>query len=130
MFVVQKIKVYELYAGPGVDRNETVADGIVNSSRVEQVLTYNSFITQDQKEFVSGAASSGEDGMEDNSGLWLFPCYFNHSCVPNTVRLYLKDFVMFYAFKDIEKGEELTTQYCGLSSLEEREKVARNYFPI
>lgn len=115
-------KVYELYAGPDIDRDQVVPEGIVDSSRVELILTYNSFITQDQKEFVSGAKSSG-DGMEENSGLWVFPCYFNHSCVPNTVRLYLKDFVMFYAFRDIDKDEEVTTQYTGLSSYEERDRV-------
>lgn len=110
-----------MYPGEEIDRSQKVPEGIVDSCRAELILTYNSFITQDQKDFVSGAASG--EGMEENSGIWIFPSYFNHSCVPNTIRIYLKDFVLFYAFKDIELDEELTIQYCGLSSYSEREKV-------
>lgn len=108
-----------MYAGPDVDRSREVPEGIVDSSRVELILTYNSFITQDEKDF-----AGSQSDMQDNSGFWLYPCYFNHSCVPNMSRLYLKDFVMFYATKDVEPGEELTTQYTGMSKYDEREKVS------
>lgn len=118
-------QVYGLFPGSDIDRNHKIPALIVDSSRVDCILTYNSFITQDEKEFMG---TSARDEMEENSGLWIYPAYFNHSCIPNTVRIYLKDFVMFYAFKDIKKGEELTTQYGGLSSYEEREKVYTQFF--
>lgn len=121
--IICNFKVYELYAGPDIDRTQEVPTGIVDSTRVELILTYNSFVTQDEKDFASGAAAGRNSDMQENTGFWVFPCYFNHSCVPNTSRFYLKDFVMFYVSKDIEAGEELTIQYTGVSKFDEREKV-------
>jgi hypothetical protein len=88
-----------LYAGPYLDRAECVdeQDVVVDTSRIQAVLTFNSFTKE---------ASHLDNLMETDfanlkkskeSGLWLKPSYFNHSCLPNTKRFFYSDFMMIYA---------------------------------
>jgi len=46
-----------------------------------------------------------------NCGIWLFPSYFNHSCVANCQRVFFGDVMLIYASKDIDMGEELYFRY-------------------
>ena len=126
----QFCKVYELYPGPEFNRSQAIPDGIIDTDRVEQILNYNEFESEDLKELESRSEISMSmqncPKRTNNSGLWIVPSYFNHSCVPNTTRFYLRDFVMFYAFRDIEKGEEITASYTGYETYEsyqERQEV-------
>ena len=92
-------------------------------------MNYNEFRSEDLKELESVSevyiSSSSSQKLTSNSGLWIMPSYFNHSCVPNTTRFYLCDFVMFYALRDIEENEEITARYAD-GSYKERQEV--NYF--
>lgn len=49
-----------------------------------------------------------DNGMK---GLYFLPAKFNHSCVPNCKWIYNGNTVVFYAVKNIEKGEELRHCY-------------------
>lgn len=105
-----------------MDRNKLVPDGIVDSTRLEHILNYNSFESVDLAEQM--LKNKYKNSFEEkNNGLWIVPSYLNHSCLPNTVRIYLKDIVMIYAFKDIQKDQEVTTQYVGFDSFSCREEV-------
>lgn len=48
-----------------------------------------------------------------NSGLWILPSFFNHSCLPNTLRIFFSDVMFIYARRDINESEELTVNYTG-----------------
>lgn len=56
------------------------------------------------------------------TGLWVFPSFFNHSCVSNTLIYGIGDFLILKAAKDIEKNEELTVSYVTFESCYERRK--------
>lgn len=43
--------------------------------------------------------------------LWLFPSYFNHSCIANCFHICIGDVMMIYTRRNINKGEELTLNY-------------------
>lgn len=45
------------------------------------------------------------------SGVWVFPSFINHSCVPNTSYFGIGDFLFLQAQKHIKKGEEVTIGY-------------------
>lgn len=111
-------QVYSLYAGSKFNRDTLVPNGIIDTERIEAICTFNSFKSDDlrmlKKEF-------------DNSGLWHMPSFFNHSCLANTYRIHLSDFVFIFTCKNVKKGEELTTPYFPLDSLEEREKRAKSF---
>lgn len=43
-----------------------------------------------------------------NMGQWIEPSFLSFSCMPNSQRIYLNDFVTYYALRDIKKGELIT----------------------
>jgi hypothetical protein len=45
------------------------------------------------------------------NGFWIHTSYINHSCLPNSVRSFLGDMLFLRATRDIEQGEEITSQY-------------------
>lgn len=118
-----------------MDRNPSIPDSIVDSIRAELILKYNSFSSQDyplthkesQNDPINSSSRMQKMLEKDNSGLWMFPSYFNHSCVANTLRLFLNDFMLMYALKDIKKGEELTTVYCGMNEYDKRAEVCSHF---
>lgn len=114
-------------AGPDVGPCEEIPEGIVDSVRAERVLTYCSFQSEDlRKAARSFLADIPNDPSEDyNNGLWIVPSFVNHACIPNTQKLYLNDFVTYYALVDIKKGQMLTADFFGIHDYETRKKVIK-----
>jgi tetratricopeptide (TPR) repeat protein len=46
-----------------------------------------------------------------NSGIWIRLSYINHSCLPNSQRVFHGDLVLVHTSKPIAKGEEITLNY-------------------
>lgn len=107
-------------------------ESIVDCARVDLIHRFNSFASQNMLDKSKYGQTTDVKTLtklsKNNSGIWIFPSYFNHACVPNTYREYLGDFVLFYASRNIKQGEELTTQYTGLDSYEERARVCSVHF--
>ena len=60
------------------------------------------------------------------SGLWLLDSFYNHSCDPNVVSLYIGDVKFVRAIKDIKVGEELFIQYLDINeSYNSRQRVLK-----
>ncbi|CAF0734397.1 unnamed protein product [Brachionus calyciflorus] len=112
-------KVYSLYAGKNFDRDFKMDPSIIDTERIENIQSFNSFKSDDFR-FV-------KEPILDNSGVWFIPSFFNHSCIGNTVRIFFSDFVIIYTKRDIKEGEELTLSYLPLKSYEEREKKLQQY---
>jgi hypothetical protein len=88
---------YKLYSGPCLSREEPIDELLVDTSRIQAILTFNSF-SNDSNFFELENDSEGKKaGPDREGGIWLFPSYFNHSCVPNTKRMFYSDFMMIYA---------------------------------
>lgn len=104
---------YELYGGGSFDRNEKLAEGIVDIARLEAICCLNSFSAENIFNELSQSDSS--DGPSSNlsksTGVWIYPSYFNHSCLSNTDRFYFGDVVVIVASRDIKKDEEITLVY-------------------
>ncbi len=64
-----------------------------------------------ESEFFLKEPEQKSSSAKRNSGLWNIPSYFNHSCVPNTVRFFFGDTMLIYARTNISKDEEITTSY-------------------
>ena len=45
-------------------------------------------------------------------GLWGFASLFNHDCLANTSHFSIGDYYIGYSINEIEKGEEITANYC------------------
>ena len=116
-----------MYPGPKIDRNQEIPEGIIDSDRIEQIICFNEFASENLKEFNS-LTELNMNESEKNTGLWIMPSYFNHSCLPNAARFFLQDFVVFYAIRDIEENEEITTGYVGCMSYKERQEVSKLIF--
>ena len=57
-------------------------------------------------------------------GLWGYPSFLNHDCLPNTNHLSFGDYYVGHSIREIDKGEEITTSYCSAKKfLEERQKI-------
>lgn len=115
-------QIYDLYPGPNVDRNQKLEEGIVDVSRVEGIKTFNSFqsdhFSLEQRE---------NDKNQKNSGVWVYPSYFNHSCLSNATRFFHGDFVLIYANHDINKGEEITLSYAPNDSFNKKEEILQHF---
>ena len=119
--------VYKLYAGSGHDREQPVDDYVVDVARIEAILTYNGFKSIELgathlPDSIDGKLTSNIANPTDNCGLWPRSSYFNHACANNTRMLYIKDFQLVYASRDIAAGEEITILYAGQGWYEERAK--------
>jgi hypothetical protein len=90
---------YKLYSGPLFDREESIDELVVDTSRVQGVLTFNSFVNDANFFNIENAADNEKSTLNKESGIWLFPSYFNHSCVPNVKRMFYSDFMVIYASK-------------------------------
>jgi hypothetical protein len=96
--------VYKLYAGSGFDRQQAVDESVVDTSRLEAILNLNSFTSgYDDYKLDDGRENHhSEDKLEgENQGLWVFPAYFNHSCVPNTKMEFFSDFMKVYSSNQV-----------------------------
>ncbi|RNA10786.1 isoform A [Brachionus plicatilis] len=111
-------QVYSLYAGKKFNQNKLPPNGIIDTERIEAIHTFNSFKSDDLR--LLGKSF-------ENSGLWHMPSFFNHSCLPNTYRVHLSDFVFIFTDQDVKQGEEITISYFPINSFEEREKRANFY---
>ncbi|KAF2845115.1 SET domain-containing protein [Plenodomus tracheiphilus IPT5] len=45
------------------------------------------------------------------NGFWIHTSYTNHACLPNSVRAFIGDMLFVRATRDIDQGEEITSQY-------------------
>jgi hypothetical protein len=92
--------MYKLYAGANFDRNQSVDDFVVDTARLEAILNLNSFTSgYDDYRLDDGRNNHhDEDKLEgENQGIWVFPAYFNHSCLPNTKTEFFSDFMKIYS---------------------------------
>jgi hypothetical protein len=88
---------YKLYSGPNINREEVIDELTVDTSRIQAILTFNSFSSDPHfVEFATGSFDKKTE-LDRESGLWLYPSFFNHSCVPNGKRVFYSDFMMIYA---------------------------------
>jgi hypothetical protein len=124
-------EVYNLYAGasfaaiskPIVDDDSTI---IIDAERIDCTLELNSFGSLDISNLTRSCPQTSSSA-QNNAGLWLFPSYFNHSCVANTMRIFIKDIMLVYALRDIEQGEEVTLKYVGYDTYANRGKSLRSF---
>lgn len=93
------------------DADEGAAAGveaIVDTFAIHDIICRNAF--------GPGAISPGGNyGEEDirtaSTGLWLVAASANHSCMPNTKKEFLGDFLLLRATKSISSGEEICHSY-------------------
>lgn len=119
-------KVMDLYGdwkSPGLPSNNSSSTKDHNASDpdegagVEAIV--DTFAIHDiicRNAFGPGAISPGGNyGEEDirtaSTGLWLIAASANHSCIPNTKKEFLGDFLLLRATKPISPGEEITHSY-------------------
>lgn len=88
-------QIYSLYSGPkNVERRERQpGKHIIDLTCLDAIVQFNSYLsTNDDYE-------SSVNNFGHNEGLWLYPSYFNHSCLPNTKRIFLSDVMFIYSSK-------------------------------
>jgi hypothetical protein len=86
---------YKLYSGPVISRVEPIDELVIDTSRVQAIITFNSFSRDPH--FSEFESISLDDTDENESGIWIIPSFFNHSCVPNGQRFFYSDIMMIYA---------------------------------
>jgi len=120
-------QVYSLYAGPEYERDEPVNESLIDVVRIKAIQRLNSFTIRNAFEFTAENDTNTPTIQAYNeSGLWVFPAMLNHSCVSDTVILYLGDIMILYAKRDIKKDEEINNKYfSGMYS--SRNEIAKTY---
>ena len=118
-------QIYSLYPGPDFNRNQKISEFVVDILRVQEIQKFNSFGIESHFDCLEQKII---DVKTKGSGLWLLPSFLNHSCIGNATRIFLGDFLLIYAKKDIKKGEEITVNYFRSDEKSERkEKCFKHY---
>jgi hypothetical protein len=118
-------QIYSLYSGTEYDRNDKTNEFIIDISRVDQIQKFNSFAVVNYIDLLKGVKP---DPAKKESGLWLYPSFFNHSCMDNTSRIVLGDLLFLHAKRDIKKNEEITLRYFGADNYSERLNLAKVHY--
>lgn len=93
----------------GTEARTSEIDGLLmtDSYRIRDIVAHNAF-------GVSGVKEGDDETAErQGSGVWIRASYMNHSCVPNTTRIFHGDMMMLHVTRPIKKGEEITGSYMG-----------------
>ncbi|GAB6028005.1 hypothetical protein CHUAL_002232 [Chamberlinius hualienensis] len=94
---------------------ETKSEPICDVERIKNICTCNNFAIDYEKD--GKFQSSG-------AGLFLFPSYLNHSCIPNVTRNFYNDIMVIRADKALKSGDELCTNYVSVTySYTERSEI-------
>lgn len=79
-------------------------------SRLQNIIEHNSFGFEADKDRVRVDVKKAV--RADSSGVWTHAAHMYHSCLFNSSRGFIGDFIVVRANKDISQGEEITTMYC------------------
>ena len=120
-------EIYKLYPGPSIDRHKVIDDSIVDTARLEAILTFNSFKTQSIDFQIEGSCELCLNKEKDSSGIWIYPSYFNHSCVPNAKIISFYDVMLIYTNRDIKQGEEIFVNYIGMAAYKKRSQICLEF---
>ena len=97
----------------------------INIPQILAILDYNAFSNEPN---AHSQCHAGIKSSNKSSGLWIFPSYFNHACMPNLNRIFMSDLMLIYTKTNISAGEELTISYIGFDpSYESRKLKLKNY---
>ncbi|KAH0370186.1 SET domain-containing protein, partial [Aureobasidium melanogenum] len=94
------------------DSSLPIVDGmpVIDVFRLQNIVEYNSFGFEADKDRVRVDVVKAV--RNDSSGVWTQASHMNHSCLFNSSRGFIGDFIVVRASKDISQGEEITTMYC------------------
>ena len=94
------IEFLELYDGKNINLNleKRKKESSINLKKIQDVIKFNSFHA-----FFPGKPIS--------NGLWYFPSFFNHSCIPNCYYFGFGDILIIISISDIEADNELFINY-------------------
>jgi SET domain-containing protein len=102
--------------GPSYSRSKKIDESIIDVSRLDSIMQFNTFETHKITDLAWDKKNSG------NNALFVFPSFFNHSCVPNLNQIFIADVTLISANRDIKENEELFISYRG-ECFRERKKI-------
>lgn len=95
--------IFSLYDGTNLSSNENkrIINTNTNKNRILTIVKENGI----------GLSRSLMKIIELVHGLWIYPSFFNHSCLPNLFYYGIGDCLIAIAQQDIKENEELTINY-------------------
>jgi len=109
-------EVNSLYSGGLFNRSQLPPKNIIEVSRLEAVSSLNSFSIDDRFFLYDSSPENTIDlSRSPGEGLFIYPSYFNHSCLSNTIIEFIGDLMVIHVKRDIKSGEELTISYTDYS---------------
>lgn len=120
---------YNLYAGPDYTRGLDKGDFTVDAFRCHGIQLHNSFEMESNELSLSCLPRQTSSGRQrEGTGIWYFPSYFNHSCLPNCSRTFLSNLLLIKTARDVQPGEELTIGYINkFHSLQDRQECFNDF---
>ncbi|KAI1013672.1 hypothetical protein LB503_010702 [Fusarium chuoi] len=100
------------YRGLGAKLHEVDGSHVTDTFQVHDIIQCNAF--------GMGQQTEDEDVSNASTGLWIRASYINHSCIPNTMKDFVGDLIIFRATRRIAAGEEITHSYDESSDYEAR----------
>ena len=99
-----------------INYEERKKDKNIDLKKIEKILKYNTIKVDYYYEPIS-------------KGLWFYPSFFNHSCIPNCIYFGFGDILIIIAVNEIDKNSELFINYYSVDALydERQTYIQDNY---
>ncbi|XP_065859470.1 methyltransferase FGSG_00040-like [Euphorbia lathyris] len=108
---------------PDGDVDNNLENEDLDKARLMNILDVNSLVEASVSSKVLG---KNKDFY--GYGLWVLASFINHSCIPNSRRLHIKDYILVHVSRDVKSGEEITLPYFDvLSPLEKRKEMLKEW---
>lgn len=114
---VRGSELLHLHSGyKGTESRVSETDDLLmtDSYHIRDIVTHTSF---------SMLPVKASDAETQNSGVWIRASYINHSCIPNTARIFHGDMMMLHTTRPIKKGEEIIVSYLPFDRYDGRDEV-------
>jgi len=105
----------------------------ITLEKIRQIIRHNAYSVQywcTNTTFMKQASIKDKSPFKTDdfgSGLWILDSFYNHSCDPNVISLYIGDVKFVRAVRDIKAGEECLIQYLDINeSYNKRQKTLKD----
>ena len=125
------VQLQAKHAGLGTALLECDGKPVIDVFQVHDILAENKHRVPDpskispKEEF--GIVVVEEKDWEISGALYDLASYINHSCVPNSYKVFVGDILLLRAIRPIKAGEELTISYVNLQEQKRREYLKKTW---
>lgn len=125
------VQLQAKHAGLGTTLLECDGKPVIDVFQIHDILAENKHRIPDPRKISPkeefGIAVVKEEDWEISGALYDLASYINHSCLPNSYKVFIGDILLLRAIRPIKAGEELTLSYVNLQEQKRRQYLKKTW---